>query len=47
MALAWVLHRKVTSVIIGVNSVEELEENMKALTHENVLSQEEVKQFSA
>ncbi len=43
MAILWSLQRKVTSVIVGVNNLEELEENMKVMNEDILLSFEEVK----
>jgi aryl-alcohol dehydrogenase-like predicted oxidoreductase len=43
VAILWSLQRKVTSVIVGVNNLEELEENMKVMNEDILLSFEEVK----
>lgn len=33
MAIAWLVHKKVTSVLIGASKVEQIEDNLDALNH--------------
>jgi L-glyceraldehyde 3-phosphate reductase len=33
MAIAWLLHQDVTSVLIGASSVKQLDDNLQAINH--------------